>query len=406
MRKLFLFNPTNEIAVFNDTVSYTPPAFLRKFERDVAPLLGFAGDVSDILIADNSYSEVFRQYWKGLGVELPVIVSKEKIPDLQVDGTLFPVPWGWNRSVHRLLSPLKPYYDPSFTGSPNFEWKEHYRDFFSRDTSVRFMNEVRERTSGHEFISIPYSPDVVTDSSELEEWIGKNAPPYVFKTPYGSSGRGLYPVPDEEFVTRCRVWVDSRLKQQKKLIIEPWLNKKQDLSFQFYIHADGRVDFLGVNFFEAGRQGEFMKEFVGIPLELENRLRSFSFPADWVAQTEEVLTEVLKQNNFHQNYCGPIGIDGIFFEDASGQIKLHPCIEINFRLNMGYVNLKIKDILHPEAKGEWTIRQFKPGEWNRFAAEGLKAFPPQKLDGKILKGFLPLVPWGKEQLYGVWAEMG
>ena len=403
MKKIFHFNPTNEIAVFNNTVSYTPPAFLRKFEEDVSPLLGFAGGGGDMLISDNSSVEVLRNFWRDVGVELPGVIRTKEIAELNVDDTVYPVPWGWNKSVHRLFSPLKPFFDDEFRASPNFEWKENYRDFFSRVTSAAFMNEVRQVTGMHEFISIPYSPGIIREQKALDRWLTEAEPPYVFKTPWSSSGRGLYPVTDEEFVKRCRIWVDSRLKQQGMLLTEPWLNKKQDLSFQFYIHSGGRVSFLGVNFFEAGRVGEFKKEYIGMPDELTDRLRSFCMPDGWEKETAEILTEVLNRSDYHKFYEGPIGIDGMFFEDDEGKIKLHPCIEINFRLNMGYVNLKLKDILHPEAKGEWTIRQFRHGEWRKFAGEGLKALPVRMSEEKILKGFLPLVPVSEDQLYGVWA---
>ena len=402
MKKVFLFNPTGDMAVANDTVSYTPPGFLRKFEEDVAPLMAFLGDRTDILISGKCNTGEFRRFWENSGVVLPRFSTFEKLSEEVDYDTIFPFPWSWNKVVQRQFTPFKDHFDPSFTSSANYTWKEGSRDFFSRMTSVAFMNEVREQTSGHKFISIPYSPGIISDQKALDRWLEEAEPPYVFKTPWSSSGRGLYPVTDEEFIKRCRIWVDSRLRQQGLLITEPWLNKKQDLSFQYYIHSDGTVRFLGVNFFEAGRVGEFKKEYVGMPDELKERLDKFSLPYGWIKETAEVLLSVLERSGYHEFYNGPIGIDGIFFEDGSGRIRIHPCIEINFRLNMGYVNLKLKDILHPEAKGGWAIRQFRPGEWRKFAGEGLKASPVRMSEEKILKGFLPLVPVSEDQLYGVW----
>ena len=405
MRKVFLFNPTSEMAVANDTLSYTPPAFLRKFEKDVSPLLAFGGGAEDLLITDNTGQKEFREFWEEAGIGLPEFISIEDIPGKIGDDTIVPEPWGWNRAVHKLFSPLKPFFDDSFFKSPNSEWKDSYRDAFSRETSVRFMDDVSSAASGHEFISIPYTPLVVYSLKEIEEWNKKGKLPYVFKTPWSSSGRGLYPITEEQFVERSRIWIKSRLKQQKKLIIEPWLSKLQDLSFQFYIHAGRKVDFLGVNFFEAGRTGEFKKEYVGMPEELKSRLAGFSLPDGWIEESASVLKDVLRKEGFHKFYSGPIGIDGIIFSDDLGKIKIHPCIEINFRLNMGYVNLKLKDILHPEATGEWTIRQFKPGEWKKFAGDKIEESPVRRVDGKIFKGFLPFVPVTDEQLYGVWGEI-
>ena len=233
MKKVFLFNPTNEIAVFNNTVSYTPPAFLRKFEKDVSPLLGFAGGPTDLLISDNGPVPEFRVFWNDNGVALPEFIKTKNIEELNIESRIYPFPWGWNKAVHRLFSPLKPFYAAEFRSSPNSEWHDDYRDFYSRETSVAFLNEVRKAAAGHGLISIPYSPVVISDKKELDRWLAEEEPPYVFKTPWSSSGRGLYPVTGDEFVSRCGTWVNSRFRQQKKLIVEPWLDRKQDLSFQF-----------------------------------------------------------------------------------------------------------------------------------------------------------------------------
>lgn len=404
MRNVFLFNPTNEMAVANDTSSYTPPGFLRKFERDVAPLMGFAGNESDFIISDNC-NEQFLEFWERAGVRLPEFTSLEKLPEQIGDDKIFFMPWGWNRAVHRLIKPLKQFSDPSFVSSPVYEWKKENRDLFSRETSVMFLNEVKSRAPDHDFISIPYSPVIVESMEELLSWESRNELPYVFKTPWSSSGRGLYPVNAEEFVKRSRIWVKSRLRQQGKLMIEPWLNKRQDLSFQFYIHSGGHIEFLGLNFFEAGDVGEFKREFIRMPERLMNNMEKFNLPEDWENETVNVLLGVLTESGFHKSYCGLIGIDGMIFKDESNRIKVHPCIEINFRMNMGYVNLKLRDILHPGSTGEWTIRQFETGEWERYAREKMNRYPVESADGKICQGFLPLVPFTAEQHYGVWAEV-
>ncbi|NPA36706.1 MAG: hypothetical protein GXO47_07640 [Chlorobi bacterium] len=406
MRSFFLFNPTSEMAVANDTVSYTPPSFLRKFEEDVAPLMGFAGRDSDFLISEKDKDGSFRNFWKRNNVVLPEYVSFQNFTASSGNVVFNPVPWGWNKSVIRELSSLKEYFSPSFGKLPVAVWKEHYKDFYSRETSVRFANEVKRRISDDSFMSVPYVPRIFDSVSDIEMWESKNSPPYVFKTPWSSSGRGLYPVTDAGFVKRSRIWLKSRMKQQGKIIIEPWLNKLQDISFQFYFQPNGCVKFLGLNYFEAGSVGEFKKEFIGMPEELKKKQESFGLPEGWETDAAGLLKQVLFDSRFGENYCGPAGIDGIIFSDDNGKVRVHPCIEINFRFNMGYVNLKLKDILHPESKGEWTIKQFKPGLWRSFVTDNISNHPVVMKDGKILKGFLPLVPWGREQLYGAWAEVG
>jgi hypothetical protein len=406
MRNVFLFNPTCEMAIANDTVSYMPPAHLRKFESDISALMGFAGSGNDYLISDNkNETSLFFDSMAELGFDLPKMLGFENIGTWNSGEIKKLSPWGWSRAAHRILSPLKPFCSNSFINSPVSQWKASDRNFYSRRTSVGFLAKVKSKAKSLNYISIPYSPFVVDSMEEIERWMSVNTPPYVFKTPWSSSGRGLYPVLSDEFVKRSEVWVRSRLKQQKELIVEPWLKKIQDFSFQFYIHSDGEIDFLGVNYFEADEEGNFEKEYIGFPQNKNQKAVLKNLPVSWVTETKELLLETIREHAFEKHYCGPVGIDGVIFRDENEIIKVHPCIEINFRYNMGRLNLEIEKKLQADAVGVWKIKQFKPGEWNVFVKQNVNNNPAQMSNGKVISGFLPLVPYSGKQLFGAWAVL-
>ena len=406
MQNIYLFNPTCEMAIANDTASYMPPMHLRKFEIDTAPLMGLAGGSNDTLIASNE-SEVtaFYSLMGEIGFDLPGVCNLEEIK-LKNRGEIdFLSPWGWSRAAHRILSPLKKNCKNEFSDSPVAVWKQGHREFFSRRTSLLFLQEFRKNEEIPDYISIPYTPLIINSFEQIQKWISENRIPFVFKTPWSSSGRGLYTVLSEQFAGRSEVWVKSRLKQQKELIVEPWLNKIQDFSFQFYIYSDGRIDFLGINYFEAGAEGNFEREYIGSPKgnEYENTLKSL--PSNWVAETKVILLNALCKLGFEQYYSGPIGVDGIIFLDKHDRVKVHPCIEINFRYTMGLLNLELRKKIHPDAIGSWRIKQFKPGGWQAFVKRNVSSRPAHLANGKVISGFLPLIPYSGNQLFGAWAEL-
>jgi len=72
---------------------------------------------------------------------------------------------------------------------------------------------------------------------------------------------------------------------------------------------------------------------------------------------------------------------------------------------MGLLNMELRKKLHPDAVGTWQIKQFKPAEWPEFVKQNSKKHPARQVNGKVISGFLPLVPHLGEQLFGAWAEL-
>ncbi len=406
MQNIYLFNPTCEMAIANDTVSYMPPAHLRKFEADIAPLMGLAGSGNDGLISTNKEDvSEFQNFMGEMGIDWPQVCTMEEVGAWNSGEIGKLSPWGWSRAAHRILTPLKKFCSDSFLDSSVAEWRKSHREFYSRRTSVLFLKNFRARAESLDYISIPYTPIVVNSVEQINKWMSENKTPYVFKTPWSSSGRGLYPVLSEQFVARSEVWVKSRLKQQKELIVEPWLKKVQDFSFQFYIYSGGRIGFLGVNLFEAGAEGNFEREYIGSPQKDKYEEALKCLPGNWIQETKDMLFSVLEEQGYERDYCGPVGIDGIIFKDEMAKIKVHPCIEINFRHSMGLVNLELSKKIHSDAIGSWKISQFKPGEWSVFVKQNSAKHPACLANGKVISGFLPLVPFSGKQLFGAWAEL-
>jgi hypothetical protein len=182
------------------------------------------------------------------------------------------------------------------------------------------------------------------------------------------------------------------------------LNKIQDVSFQFFMN-ENTIEYLGHNFFYTEASGQFAGCAIGEP---ENDTSLFSDGNKVnaaILQAAELLREGIEKSGLQKKYTGPAGIDGIFFEDENGRLKLQPCLEINFRYNMGYANVLFKRKMHPTARGKWQTGIFAKEEWQQFCKTETQKHPIQILDGKPLKGFIPFVDPEGNKSFGAWLHL-
>lgn len=159
------------MAIGNGTCSYMPPKRLRIFERDIAPLMGFMGQADDILITDEPADPSFISFWQQGGIDMPAFKPLGSLSEDSKTKYETLLPWGWSLAAHRILSPLKPLCKEAFQHSPLFNWQPAHRDFFSRLTSVKFIESLSHVISQPDFIRIPASHLIFRSQNTLEQWL-------------------------------------------------------------------------------------------------------------------------------------------------------------------------------------------------------------------------------------------
>lgn len=110
---------------------------------------------------------------------------------------------------------------------------------------------------------------------------------------------------------------------------------------------------------------------------------------------EESLASLL-----NKGYCGFLGVDMmICLED--GKYLLHPCVEINLRMNMGVVSHTILNrYVHCLSHGKYIVKYYsEDGEaWDAFCQ--MKAtYKLHLCDGKLAEGYMPLTPVKQDTHY-------
>ena len=69
--------------------------------------------------------------------------------------------------------------------------------------------------------------------------------PFVLKTPYSSSGRGLLWVEKRKPDTKTKNWIEGAFNKQGMISIESGLDKVQDFAMEFYSDGQGTVRYEG-----------------------------------------------------------------------------------------------------------------------------------------------------------------
>ncbi len=400
MQNIYFFNPTGEMAMANGTISYMPPKNLQLFERDLSFLPSFYAREKDIIVTENIPDKRFLDQWTALGmqefeyrrsVDLKTPLSYQRL-----------CPWSWNQAIHHKIKHLKPYAAENFKSSPNFTWHQDHKLFFSRATTNQIQEYILHDAKKNSLVSLKYAAITIDNMNDLDQWLS-NHPKAIIKMPWSSSGRGIHIIDRTIGQTIDYPWLNGAFKQQGFITAEPLLDKKFDFSFQLYLHANGDIDLKGISYSLNDHKGHFIGGNINWP-DKENEISQFL--SDEVLHSAALsLIKALKKIKPQQLYEGPLGVDAIVYSDENKKLKIHPCVDINWRYNMGLINIHLNQFLATNSIGQWKIGPFKTGEWNNFIHANMHNKPLIIKDAKIVSGLLNMTPPNKNARFGVWMEV-
>ena len=224
------------------------------------------------------------------------------------------------------------------------------------------------------------------------------------KAPLSGSGKGLNWCKGI-FTPFISGWCTRVAASQGGIIAEPIYNKVEDFAMEFYSDGTGEVTFMGYSLFHTGKSGMYEG----------NRL--LSNEAIWKQLSQYVPSKVLTdlENCLKYRlsalvgtvYKGYLGVDMMicrFPENEKPVFRIHPCVEINLRMNMGVVARFLYDhYVHPGSIGRFVI-DYHPSEGEALQEhERMSATYPLKIrEGRVYSGYLPLVPVHRRSCYRAW----
>jgi len=292
-----LFFPSHDIALGNGVKHFNPPFAARRLEEDLCDL-----------------EKIWNRGRKD---------SEQSL-----------LPWGWNYDTRALLNKE---YGIKLKNLPTNEDLELLRKLSSRETTIKIIKYLKDKTNAFENISIP---EYIDSEEKLLSFIENNQD-FVLKTPWSSSGRGLSisKVCPKEVLAKHGA---ATIRKMGGIMGENWYNKVQDFAMLFYVGKD-KVDFVGYSLFDNDESGTYRAgKLLSNDKIVEFLCSKQNLPQEILDRTKDNLLYVLNEMFtpfFGKDWeVGYIGIDMMIVKGNMGKgNSLHPCIEMNLRCTMGVV---------------------------------------------------------------------
>ena len=380
MKKLFLFNPENDMALASGSPYYMAPASAKKMAADLSTLpMWYADAGSDVWVADARQVE-----WMASGCRLPLPVSGVTEATSDYDEISA---WAWSSALlHRLeTSGVK-------SGIPSFcNRMEDIRTLSSRRIAVDLLPKLRmDGTEGE---------SVWLTSLENVEAFALKHRKVLLKAPWSGSGKGIQPLsglPDDNL----KGWTRRIIASQGGVVGEPFYQKIIDFAMEFKV-TDHGVERAGYSLFEADARGIYKENLLASDDAIETKLAEY-VSRDLLGGIWERLQEEL-QALLCDAYRGYLGVDMMVVQ-TDGGYAVHPCVEVNLRMNMGVLSRLLFDrYISPEACGRYVIEYYsRPGEALKAHQEMMEKHPLRLHEGKIEEGYLSLTPVFEDTNYQIY----
>jgi hypothetical protein len=269
---------------------------------------------------------------------------------------------------------------------------EAVRRLSSRQTAVNLLPKLRvEGTEGESFWLT--SVDEACSFAAMHEKV-------LLKAPWSGSGKGIQPLcgqPDDNL----KGWTRRIIASQGGVVGEPFYDKVKDFAMEFQVTDEG-VRFAGYSLFEADARGIYKENLLASDEAIGAVLAEYV--GEVLLHRLQRLLAVELEACLGDTYRGYLGVDMMVVRTAVGY-AVHPCVEVNLRMNMGVVSRLFFDrYVCREAVGRYVIEYFpRPGDVLRFHEEMVQGHPLRFCDGRIAEGYLPLTPVFEDTCYLIYA---
>ena len=166
------------------------------------------------------------------------------------------------------------------------------------------------------------------------------------------------------------------------------------------------MTFAGYSLFSTNERGAYIGNLLASDSRIEEIITQ-NFPVDELMLIRETLRTELTAI-YGSTYVGYLGVDMMICRQENGrEYVIHPCVEINMRMNMGVVaRLFYDNYVAPGRMGYFNIEYFPDNETLRVQHErNMKDYPLVIEGGRLVSGYLPLVPVTAKSCYRAYARI-
>ena len=369
------------MALASGSPYYMAPASAKKMASDLSALPSWYAGKGDVVLL----TEARQVEWMQKECPMPLSVGWTVSPD---EGYGKVSPWGWNPALLRRLREAR------VSDLPSDFPMDAIRTLSGRRTALELLPKLQMEGVMGESCWLT-SVDAISDCSSIYNKV-------LLKAPWSGSGKGIQPLtgqPDDNLTG----WARRIIATQGGLVCEPYYNKVEDFAMEF-LASSGGVTFAGYSLFEADARGIYKENWLASDDAIENRL-SMYVPGKVLGEVRERLLHELPLL-LGDVYEGYLGVDMMIVRTEDGY-AVHPCVEINLRMNMGVVSRLFFDrYVCPESSGRYLIEYYPhEGDALRFHEEMKREHPLCLRDGKIKEGYLSLTPVFGDTAYQLFVLM-
>ncbi len=389
MKKLYLFNPDNDLALGNNDVNYMAPKSAKRLANDLAVLPLWYGGEDALILADSAYNRSFVAEVNELFNINAKIVSWSELDGLE---DVFLQPWGWNKAMLKSLKIAGLNSKSLITDV----MVDSIRSLSHRSAAVKLLQAIPK---SNVMCGFSFMMSHIDDLESIASKLG----PIVLKAPFSGSGKGLNWC-KYDIDTATVNWCKRLLRTQGSVIVEPVFDKVQDLAMEFYLESPTKIKFIGYSSFDTQENGAYTGNLLIPDDELEEEVNYKFFNYGFLQQVREMISPLLL-NMLGGSYKGPLGVDMMVCKfNTYPYYRLHPCVEINLRMNMGIVAHSFYNKYVSEtSRGTYCVSYSKTNSELIKEVERLKAAHPLKIErGKICSGFFHLNPITPRTQYLAW----
>ena len=383
---LHYFNPGHEWAVLNGSPYYMPPANVARMQRDLAFLPAWYANNGDFVWIEKALPNDFVDFLSEnfqLNVQAVDEETLSQNPQQLIDNEV--MPWGISLQSIHFFEMLNEKYALNLH-IPHRQ--DCYTQFCHRETAAKWLQTLCENITE---LSTRLIPQFLTSVEAVEQLLqAESETAFLAKAPYSSSGKGLLWLPKGKITRTEQQIIHGILKKQKSVSLEYVLDKKTDFAMEFYCDGAKKTDFIGYSHFQTNAKGAYESNIIAPQHDIEYIITEKA-GCELTEKVKSGLTDLINRH-LSPVYKGYLGVDMMLYEQ-NGKTKLHPCVEINLRSNMGIVAIHLQKHLAENARGHfYVIFSRQAGELYQQHLEKTQHYPLSFSDGKVSAGYFPLCP--------------
>lgn len=409
MKQILLFNPEHDLALANGDRHFIAPRNIREMAHDL-------GDIMEAILPSSDSESSF----------------------ISPLASAHPVPWGWDPAVVEQFKRM------GITAQelPTDDALAALSRRSERITAHQILCNFRKAHTDNAFVGeslVARTFDEIADFAERHQHI-------LLKAPLSGSGKGLRHVNKEGLplspsgggtpesseqseggmlslsssLKKVESWANALIRRHGYLTAEPYYNKVQDFAMEFIADATG-CHFIGYSYFITDGHGRYIASRLMSDAKAEDLLCTY-VPRKALHKIRQWMilhhTDIIPSEWDTTRHPLPFGIDMMIVRESqqstvnslqsmvnhpdsnsefriqNSKFTIHPCIEINLRMNMGIIAHEIyRHLLTPDSEGTFRIARFPDNASLRaFHDEQTSLHPTTYLDNRLASGYKAITP--------------